>query len=154
MRESCGCRIVWGVHFFVRRHDVFNILMGVLAVTAVIALTIGLPILRDLRRKAIDLGPLHTFVLEQTPEFLAESLAIEKAQEAMRRDDFNLLEWEIAEDDRSQAPDGSQDKYLSRNTLNPNDGCLMFVNNVQSQVRSVRIQLHGSEVRCQVWRHR
>lgn len=102
--------------------------------------------------KASRSGPLHAFRINDPPAFLTESLALSMALEALDSDGLNSKEWAAQEDDRSKAPDGTPDRYLVRNTLNPNHGTILFVRHDKALVRYVRVELHGDVIECQVWR--
>jgi hypothetical protein len=97
-------------------------------------------------------GPMHSFQLDATRPFLSDTLAVEKAKEALALDGYDLAEWRPREDRRGTAPDGTPDVYLARNT-NPNMGSIAF------ELRSgatqphiyVAIELTGDRVQCQVF---
>lgn len=100
-------------------------------------------------------GPLHTFPLGQTPAFLTDELAFTKAQEALTLDGYDLSVWQVFLDGRTKAPDGSIDVHLARNTINPNDGCIVFFDQSgkdANPTRIVQIELKGDSVECRVIR--
>jgi len=74
-------------------------------------------------------GPLHTYELNDPPDFLTDDLALSKAREAMEQDGYGGPLWRPIEDDCTASPDGIPDKYLNRNTLNPNEGSILFSTN-------------------------
>src|SRR5262245_16518594 len=71
-------------------------------------------------------GPRHEFPLTERPAFLTEELALTMAREALARDGFDPAEWQVRLDNRTSAPDGRRDQFLSRNTINPNQGSIVF----------------------------
>ena len=93
-------------------------------------------------------GPEHEFTLPDRPAFLTEELAIAYAREALARDVPDAAAWELHPDGRSTAPDGRRDVYLSRNTLNPNLGSVVF-EGPTGRRRSVSVELRGDRMVCQ-----
>ena len=93
-------------------------------------------------------GPRHEFTVANPPAFLTEELALAKAREALALDVPDDDEWEVKPDGRSTAPDGRRDEYLSRNTINPNQGSVVF-RKPGKPWRSVSVELIGDRVVCQ-----
>lgn len=102
-------------------------------------------------RKNTIVGPVHTFPLNPAPQFLSDTLAVEKAKEAITRDGYDLAEWRPREDRRGTAPDGTPDVYLSRNA-DPKLGSIIFERQDGKYLPRilVNVELIGNEVQCQV----
>jgi hypothetical protein len=108
-------------------------------------------------------GPVHVFALTPVPPFLSDETALAKAREALARDGLDVARWRPIEDDRSKAPDGTPDRHLVRNTLDPNHGSILFVYvppttaegtaaaaPPRNPSRIVNVELADGRVRCQV----
>lgn len=93
-------------------------------------------------------GPPHTFVLAEQPAFLTEELALAKAREALAREVSDAEAWAPVPDDRTAAPDGRRDEYLSRNGTNPNQGSFVF-RGPGKRSRGMSVELVGDRVVCQ-----
>lgn len=96
-------------------------------------------------------GPLHVYEIDDPPDFLTDELALAKAQEAMEQDGFGGPSWRPNEDDRTASPDGTPDKYLVRNTINPNNGYILFFNERENRQRIVQIEFGDGRMTCQLW---
>jgi hypothetical protein len=94
------------------------------------------------------IGPRHQFAVSEPSAFLTEALALAKAREVLALDGLDPSEWQAHPDDRTAAPDGRRDEYLSRNSLNPNRGSVQF-RGPKDQVRFVSVELAGGQVVCQ-----
>ena len=98
-------------------------------------------------------GAPHTYRVQPVPPFLSEDLAVAKARQSLARDGYDLSVWKPSRDNRSHAPDGTPDVYLVRNTLNPNDGSIVFVDTSsrdQNPSRIVSVGLKGDQLECTV----
>jgi hypothetical protein len=93
------------------------------------------------------IGPQHVYELPEQPKFLTEELAMERARATLARDGLDPAVWQPVPDDRSKAPDGRTDQFLSRNTITPNHGSIMFTNSTGT--RFVSVELDGRRVVCQ-----
>jgi hypothetical protein len=93
-------------------------------------------------------GPPHEFALDDRPAFLYEQLALDKARETLALDGFDPAAWQAHPDGRTAAPDGRQDEYFSRNTINSNMGSVLF-QGPGNRVRFVSVELAGDRVICQ-----
>lgn len=113
--------------------------------------TLAAPRVIDLAVKRARGGPLHTFRLRDQPDFLSDETALECASLAMSLDGLERAEWKPSEDDRTEAPDGTPDRYLVRNALDPNRGFVQFVR-PDGATRQVFVQFQDGRVECQVWR--
>ena len=91
--------------------------------------------------------PNHVFELTEQPAFLTDSLAVEKARQTMTIEGFDPTEWQPKADERTTAPDGARDKFLSRNGINPNSGSILFTRQ-DGAGRFVHIELDGNRVVC------
>lgn len=94
-------------------------------------------------------NPAHSFVLPNKPPFLSEELALAKAREALSRDGYDVAAWLPFRDGRTSSPDGRTDEFMSRNTVRPNRGVIMFTNILAAPPRLVSVELDGSRVICQ-----
>jgi hypothetical protein len=95
-----------------------------------------------------QMGPEHVFELAERPKFLTETLAIEKAKEALKQDGMDPGEWHPVKNGRTRAPDGRIDDYMARAEGNPNRGVLLFTGKGRS-MQFVAVELQGSHVFCQ-----
>jgi hypothetical protein len=93
-------------------------------------------------------GPRREFVLSDRPPFLTDELALTKARETLALDVPDPTAWRAHPDNRTAAPDGRRDEYLSRNGLNPNLGTVVF-RGPGGQSRFVSVELVGDKVVCQ-----
>ena len=89
------------------------------------------------------IGPQHVYELSERPKFLTEELAIQRARETLVRDGLGAAAWHPVPDRSSKT-----DQFLSRNTLNPNHGSIMFTNGAET--RFVSVELDGRQVVCQI----
>ncbi len=103
-------------------------------------------------RKNTVIGPVHAFTLDPVPAFLSDTLAGEKATEAIARDGHDPTQWHPRENRRGTAPDGTRDVYFHRNGEYHDLGEIEFVQrNGDSLPRiSVAVELSGNQVRCRV----
>ncbi len=120
-----------------------RIWLGLLAVL----LAVGVAVLGLSAFKRSLLGPRHEFPLPERPAFLTEDLTLAMAREALSRDGFDPAEWQAIPDNRTSAPDGRQDQFLSRNQINPNQGSVIF-RGPGSRARCVSVELVGEQVVC------
>lgn len=93
------------------------------------------------------ISPQHVYELSEQPKFLTEELAMARARETLTRDGLDVAAWQPVPDERSKAPDGRTDQFLSRNAITPNHGSIMFTN--CTGTRFVSVELDGSRVVCQ-----
>ncbi len=93
-------------------------------------------------------GQRHEFALPDRPPFLTDELAVAKAWEALALDVPDPGAWQVHPDNRTVAPDGRRDEYLSRNGINPNHGMVIF-RGPGGQSRGVSVELLGDRVVCQ-----
>jgi hypothetical protein len=93
------------------------------------------------------IGQPHTFTLPESPRFLTEELALAKARDTLNRDGYDVAVWQPMRDGRTTAPDGRTDEFMARNTINPNDGAILFTN-ITASPRFVSVRLNGSQVVC------
>jgi hypothetical protein len=75
--------------------------------------------------------------LSESPSFLSEELALEKAKLALRLDGYEIDRWMVEEEKRTEAPDGTPDRFLLRNHGNPNRGDFTFTN--QDELKRQRV---------------
>lgn len=97
------------------------------------------------------IGPEHSLALRAIEPFLSESMALVYAREALQLDGFNPEEWEVFLDDRTTAPNGVKDRFLSRNGLNPNRGMIRFTKPDAIDL-FVTVEVIGERVICHVSR--
>ena len=96
---------------------------------------------------------VYSFSLDDVNEertVLTEDLAMAAARAAFDTSDGNKQEWIPLADGRTAAPDGTPDKYLYRNTLNPNRGMILFVSKNSRVKRVAIIELKGRTVSCEI----
>jgi hypothetical protein len=95
-------------------------------------------------------GPEHVLQLDFTPPFLTDDLAYQEALRAMTLDGYDSAQWQVCQDGRTHAPDGSTDKYLLRGP-DPMCGSVELLNKNGYDVRSVLLELRGSQVASRVY---
>jgi hypothetical protein len=102
--------------------------------------------------RAIDSrsGPVHRFLVPAGEAFLTDDRAATIGREVMNRDGFPEHAWKLMTDDRTKAPDGRPDQFLTRNTINPNRGYVYFrCDNSPTPQRLVNIELRDGEFTAQ-----
>jgi hypothetical protein len=93
------------------------------------------------------LGPVHRFAAPAGESFLTDERAVVIAREVMKRDRFPESAWKLMEDDRTKAPDGRPDRYLTRNLNDPNDGMIYFhCDNSPTPQRFVHLEFRNGEI--------
>ena len=85
-------------------------------------------------------GPVHRFPLLEGETFLTDERAAAIGREVMNRDGFPEAEWKLASDDRSKAPNGRPDQFLTRNTIDPNQGYVSFYSGNSARFVSVELR--------------
>jgi hypothetical protein len=124
-----------------------GLILGTVALGASIAaLSVGY------HRRSMQEQPTYVFHLENTPPFLTDGVALEKAREAMTQGGFDGTAWQPVEDKRSLAPDNTPDQFLGRNSSNPNRGVIVFVSETDRHAMAVTVCLDGNRVVCQLTR--
>ena len=99
--------------------------------------------------RAIDSrsGPVHRFAVPAGETFLTDDRAAAIGREVMNRDGFPESAWKLMNDDRTKAPDGRPDRFLTRNTINPNQGSVYFhCDDSATPQRFVNIELRDGEI--------
>ena len=95
-------------------------------------------------------GPIHRFSLPAGETFLTDDRAAAIGREVMNRDGFRESDWKLMNDDRTKAPDGRPDQFLTRNTINPNQGSVYFHNaNSPTSQRFVNIEVREGTITAQ-----
>jgi hypothetical protein len=102
-------------------------------------------------RKNTIIGPVHTFPLDPAQPFLRDTLAVEKAKEAIALDGYDLAQWCPREYRGETGPDGTPDVYLRRNA-NPKLGDIIFKLQSGESLPQIRVDIEftGDQVRCRV----
>ena len=126
------------------------------AVAALVVPAVGFVVISawiDKRVKESRSGPTHAFDIRPAPPFLPDAVALEKARESLARDGYDVSVWRPSEDDRTKAPDGTPDRYLVRNAIDPNSGWIGFRDTSASDLnpqRIVDVELKGERLECVV----
>jgi hypothetical protein len=95
-------------------------------------------------------SPVHRFPLPAGETFLTDDRAASIGREVMNRDGFPQSAWKVMTDDRSKAPDGRPDRFLTRNTVNHNQGSVYFhCDNSPTPQRFVNIEFRDGEITAQ-----
>ncbi len=112
---------------------------------------------------ALNIWAKHTFVsqeyrfrLHDSPPFLTEVVALKCGRDALSADGYDAARWGVIEVDRphfsanrTKAPDGTTDVYLSRNQLDPKKGVLVFHSkDDERRIRFVNVEIQGDTVSC------
>jgi len=107
----------------------------------------------DQRVKASRSGPLHVYDIHPAPPFLPEAVALEKARQSLALDGYDVSAWRASDDDRTKPPDGTPDRFLVRNAIDPSSGWILFRDTSgkdQNPDRIVTVELKGDQVECVV----
>jgi hypothetical protein len=102
--------------------------------------------------RAIESGsaPVHRFPVSSGESFLTNDRAAAIAREVMNRDGFPESAWRLMNDDRTKAPYGRPDQFLTRNTINLDQGCVSFhCESSPTPDRFVNIELRDGEITAQ-----
>lgn len=105
----------------------------------------------DVYIRRMRASPIHVFSLKGNGSFLKEDVALERSKETLVLEGYNLADWKVHPDGRTIAPDGSRDKYLSRNACNPKLGKFLFLNHKENKGRSVVVEQDDRQITCYVW---
>ena len=120
---------------------------------ALAAAVFAIPGLIDNWVKSSRSGPPHAFEVSPPPPFLTDELALEKAAVSLALDGYDPSAWQPSPDNRTRAPDGLGDQYLVRNTLNANQGFIVFRTAERANpnpTRVVTVELKNGRVECVV----
>ena len=93
-------------------------------------------------------GEQHVVALPDSPKFLTEETALSAARVTLDLDRLWRTNWHLVPDDRTAAPDGRRDAFLTRNTANPNRGVIMFTNGASTRFVSVELQSNLLFLQC------
>jgi hypothetical protein len=94
-------------------------------------------------------GPEIVYQLDNRPEYLTEALAMELAQKTLQTDRGSIRIWQPrSSDNRSKAPNGREDMFLNRNSVNANRGYFLFHEGDSDRI--VDVELKGDVVVCQI----
>jgi hypothetical protein len=91
---------------------------------------------------------VYHYHLQAAPPTLGEELAIEYARMTFAKESQKLERWELTRADfpRSNAPDGTADKYFVRFSFRPTEGRVHFTDG--KRYRTVQVRLEGKWVVC------
>ena len=124
-------------------------LLTVLVLIAIFSLALLLSSNLQEWRAEQKCGREHVFRVSSPQPFLSDDLALAQARAALHVQGFNTNRWRPAGHSRTRAPDGTNDRYLSRNVVNDNLGIVTFVNN-DGKFRGVHLRLTNDTVLCVV----
>jgi hypothetical protein len=102
--------------------------------------------------RAIDArsGPVHHFPVPAGETVLTDARAATIGRDLMNRDGFPESAWKLMTDDRTKAPDGRPDQFLTRNTINSNQGYVYFYcENSPTPQRFVNIGFRDGQITAQ-----
>lgn len=99
----------------------------------------------------------HFYSLEETPPFLSEALALEKAKATLAAEGYAPADWEPDLYDAARAPEGPPDRWFHRSTAAGDRGVFYFQRRGDLKPRQVcelivRVELRGKQIVCQVQR--
>jgi hypothetical protein len=95
-------------------------------------------------------GPIHRFPVPSSETFLTDDRAAMVGREVMNLDGFSKSDWKLMNVDGTKAPDGRPDQYLSRNSINPNQGELSFnCPHSSTPQRFVNVELRDGQITAQ-----
>jgi len=92
-------------------------------------------------------GPIHHFAVPAGETFLTDERAAAIGRDVMELDGYPKSTWTLMTDDRTKAPDGRPDQYLTRNSINANRGFVYFYSaSSPTPQRFVNIELRNGEI--------
>jgi hypothetical protein len=95
-------------------------------------------------------GPVYHFTVPKEETFLTDDRAASVAREVMNRDGLPESAWELMKDNRTRSPDDRPDQYLTRGTINSNQGSVHFYcANAPRPQRYVNVELRNGEITAQ-----
>ena len=124
----------------------------IIATTLLALVVIGVGGILFAIKHAIDArnGPVHRFRAPAGETFLTDDRAAAIGREVMNRDGFPESEWKLMTDDRTKAPDGRPDQFLTRDTINPNQGYVYFrCDDSPTPQRFIQVELRDGEITAQ-----
>lgn len=121
-----------------------------LILIAVSVLLIGAAVFAYLAHRTIQsrIGPERSFEIKDSPMFLTETLALEKARQTLELDGLSSSIWQPRPDGRTKSPDGRLDEFMARNANSPNRATILFTNGTGAG-RFVSVELIGGKLVCQ-----
>lgn len=90
-------------------------------------------------------------------EQLTEARALELLPDMLERAGMEPDDWSVLEDDRAAAPDGTPEKYLLRNTINPNRGVIQLRRRTDADGAgpttpiTLVVELHDGSIEARLW---
>jgi hypothetical protein len=95
-------------------------------------------------------GKVFLFEIGEGNKILTEELAIAAAANGLKKAGVSSRDWTLCEDGRTKAPDGSVDRYLSRNSIDPNRGFLVYSRSNELGNIFVNLELTNRRIICTV----
>ena len=94
----------------------------------------------------------HTYGVAERTSVLTESMALEKAQNALERDGHSPAEWRLtrANNPPSRDPNGVEDVFFDRFEFRPTAGRVHFTDG--DKIISYNVRLEGDRVVCSRFR--
>jgi hypothetical protein len=80
--------------------------------------------------------------------YLQEALALRVGAMALANADMG--EWHPLGDGRTKAPDGTVDRYLVRNTVDPRKGKILYENTTTGRWLLAKFEMSGDRVSCRL----
>jgi hypothetical protein len=93
---------------------------------------------------------VYTFETALDSPFLSEETALKYSRRAIANHVENEAQWIPLQDERTQSPDGRRDRFLARNSLNPNRGVIVFKNMTSGHVLAVTCESYGQTITCEI----
>lgn len=83
---------------------------------------------------------------------LTEALALDHARQTLAREGYHLQEWQLtrADNPKSEAPDGTPDKYFDRFSFRPTEGRVHFTDG--KTFRTVQVRWEDDRIICFIFR--
>lgn len=129
-----------------KRYLVILVLLALVALSLLLFLR-----MEHEQAKTLSIG---TFQLSEdtATDFLSEKVALEYANKVLARI-YPSVPWKPVEDGRSVAPDGTKDRFLSRNADQPStEGTILFTNakpsNAVPNSISAKLSLRDHDLTC------
>jgi hypothetical protein len=95
-----------------------------------------------------SVGEQLVVAIPDSPEFLTEEMALSAAQGTLDMVRLWRTNWHPVPEDRTAAPDGRRDHFLTRNTSNPNRGVIAFTNGASTWYVSVQMRSNLLFLQC------
>ena len=130
------------------RNKLWFVVGGVALGVIAMAFVAAIPAIREAQAER-RCGECHVFAFTNQLTFLPDDLALRKAFDALAVQGFDTNNWQPETYSQTKAPDGTTDRFLSRNVINDHSGIIKLTN-VDGKYRYVQVSLGTNTVECVV----